>query len=107
MLFSYDWLYNKAKDSPLASVLADLSMNPGVEATLVEGSLMQAVQYLQADLNCLSAELVGRLLGYYSTHHQARKLIQGCGSTGLTHCGLAPTVYCHRVSGSPLRATIT
>ena len=44
VLFSYDGLYNKAKALSLASVLADFSLNPGTEATLVEWSLMQAVQ---------------------------------------------------------------
>ena len=106
VLFSYEFLYNKTKALSLEHILADFVLNPGVEATLVERALRDAQPFMEVDIDNMAAEITGRLLSYYSTHPNVRKLIQECDTTGLKQCALIPNFPYHQVPGSPLRYTI-
>lgn len=105
VLFSYDWLYNKIKALSLQSILADLSLNPSVDATLLEGALRSAQLILEENINSMPAELSGRLLPYYNANPKIKMLIDQCDSNGLAHCALVPSFNYHQVPGSPLQYT--
>ncbi|XP_067933460.1 NACHT and WD repeat domain-containing protein 2-like [Watersipora subatra] len=105
VMFNYDWLYNKIKALSLQKILADLNLNPGVEATLLEGALRSAQGIVLQNINNMPVELSGRLLPYYHTHSNIRALIDQCDTTGLSHCSLVPMFNYHHVPGSPLQYT--
>ena len=106
VLFNYNFLYNKTKALSLEHILADFVLNPGVEATLVERALRDAQPFMEVNIDNMPAELTGRLLCYYTTHPNIRKLIQECDTAGLSQCALIPNFPYHQVPGSPLRYTI-
>lgn len=106
VLFSYEFLYNKTKALSLEHILADFVLNPGVEATLVERALRDAQPFMEVNIDNMAPEITGRLLSYYSTHPNIRKLINECDTSGLKHCALIPNFPYHQVPGSPLRYTI-
>lgn len=106
VLFSYEWLYNKAKALSLDSVLSDFMLNPGVEATLVEKALRAAYTNLNKNLNNMAAELTGRLLSYGNTYSNIRRLIHDCDTNGLKQCALIPIFPYHQMPGSPLKHTL-
>ena len=105
VMFNYDWLYNKIKALSLQKILADLSLNPSVEATLLEGALRSAQGILSENINNMPVELSGRLLPYYHTHPNIKALIDQCDTSGLNHCALVPMFNYHQVPGSPLQYT--
>ena len=106
VLFNYSWLYNKIKVLSLQHILTDLSLNPGTEATLLEGALRASQSILDADINNMPIELSGRLLPYYHSHPNIRKLIQQCDIVGLNQCALVPMFSYHQVPGSPLQHSL-
>jgi len=105
VMFNYDWLYNKIKALSLQKILADLSLNPGTEATLLESALRSAQGLIEKNIDSLPVELSGRLLPYYHTYPNLRSLIDQCGTAGLSHCAIVPLFNYHQVPGSPLQYT--
>jgi len=103
VLFNYDWLYNKIMVLSLQHILADLSLNPSTEATLLEGALRGAQSILDNDMSNMPVELSGRLLPYYQTHPNIRSLIDQCDRSGLAQCALVPLFNYAQVPGSPLQ----
>ena len=105
VMFNYEWLYNKIKVLSLQHILADLSLNPSVEATLLEGALRSAQPILDKNINNMPVELSGRLLPYYQTYTNIKGLIDQCDTNGLAHCAVVPMFNYHQVPGSPLQYT--
>lgn len=105
VMFNYDWLYNKIKALSLQKILADLNLNPSIEATLLEGALRSSQAVLLKNINNMPVELSGHLLPYYHIHSNIRSLIDQCDTSGLTHCSLVPKFNYHQVPGSPLQYT--
>ncbi|XP_046361638.2 NACHT and WD repeat domain-containing protein 2-like [Haliotis rufescens] len=106
VLFNYEWLYNKIKALSLQHIMADFSLSPASEASLVEGALRVSEPTLQRDINNLPAEITGRLLPYYTTHANVRELVNQCDTTGLDHCALIPNFPYLQVPGSSLQFTM-
>ncbi|XP_064626001.1 uncharacterized protein LOC135486827 [Lineus longissimus] len=106
VLFNYEWLYNKAKALSLQHILQDFSLNPSVEAQLVEEALRSGQAIIEANINNMAAELVGRLLSYYQSHQLIRELINQSDKTGLKHSALIPAYPYHQTPGSPLQFTL-
>ncbi|KAL5016768.1 hypothetical protein ScPMuIL_006357 [Solemya velum] len=106
VLFNYEWLYNKTKALSLQDILDDLSLNPGIEVNLVEGTLRMAEDYIRADIDDMVSELIGRLLPYYSTYPKIRALINQCDTDGLKQCPFIPNFPYQQVPGTSLRQSL-
>lgn len=106
VLFNYEWLYNKTKALSLQDILGDLSLNPGTEVNLVEGTLRMAEDCIRSNIDDMVSELTGRLLPYYGTYPKIRALINQCDTDGLKQCPFIPNFPYQQVPGTSLRHTL-
>lgn len=102
VLFSFRWLHAKLNSMPLQSILADFDdilsfeYEPSVE--ILADTIRLSASVLSRYPDMLTAQIVGRLLPYYSSHDRIRDLLNQCDAEGVRVNALIP---CHRYLHTP------
>lgn len=102
VLFSFRWLHAKLNSMPLQSVLADfddiLSYENEPSVEILADTIRLSASVLSRYPDMLTAQIVGRLLPYYSSHDRIRDLLNQCDAEGARVNALIP---CHRYLHTP------
>lgn len=90
VLFNYDWLITKLKACSASHLIADYGLAPNREVALVVEVLRMCEAALAETPEVLCVELTGRLLSFYNTHANIRKLIVQCDTAAMRKCPIVP-----------------
>jgi len=73
---------------------------------LLCGALRLSSSVISRHADMLGAQLVGRLLPYYTTQPKIRDLIRQCDQTGASRNALVPGHHCLQTPGGPLQYSL-
>lgn len=110
VLFSFRWLHAKLSSEPLQLILADFDDVLGFQyepaVKILADTIRLSASVLSRHPDMLAAQIVGRLLPYYSSYDRIRDLLIQCDSEGARVNALIP---CHpylHTPGGPLEHSL-
>ncbi|XP_062617256.1 NACHT and WD repeat domain-containing protein 2-like [Saccostrea cucullata] len=103
VLCDFDYMSDKIKSSTIQELLRDYNDAPDREIQLVEDALKMAKQTIEKDINCLGAELSGRLLEHTKSYKYIRQLVYSCDFNAQRNCPLIPNCQSYNTPGGLLQ----
>lgn len=103
VLCNLEYMLQRIKSATIQELLRDYNDASDREIRIVEDALKMAVPTIEKDLNCLGAELSGRLIQHTKSHKYIRQLVYTCDLYAQRYCPLVPNCQCYNTPGGPLQ----